>query len=128
MASYYGDEEVEDTRLPRLYLEVGEWVRDQEVLKCLTGGAEAVGSRASGEVFAVASFGVGGAWKQFKNSSYTSGLNRNLELGLSQECGTENKVAETWVSSTPALINATSNAEPAEKSAVSNCNKFEVAI
>ena len=34
--AYYGDKDVEDTRFPRLYLEVGQWVRDQEVLKDLT--------------------------------------------------------------------------------------------
>lgn len=36
MYAYYGDQDAVDTSFPRLYLEVGEWVQDQEVLKGLT--------------------------------------------------------------------------------------------
>lgn len=34
-SAYYGDEGIEDQKLPRLYLEVGDWVPDPEVLKGL---------------------------------------------------------------------------------------------
>lgn len=39
MYASYGDQDIADTRFPRLHLEVGEWVRDQEVLKALTEAA-----------------------------------------------------------------------------------------